>query len=45
MKKWEYDDGERALAAAKANVADTRRAIDDADRLLKEAEAAVRLAR
>ncbi len=45
LKRREYDDGERALATAKANVADTRRAIDDADRLLKEAEEAARLSK
>jgi hypothetical protein len=45
LNKDEYDEGEQALTTAKANVTDTRRAIDEADRMLKEAEEVIRLSK
>jgi trypsin-like peptidase len=45
LSKEEFEQGELALNAARTNVQDTRRAIADTDRLLKEAEEALELAR
>ena len=45
LKKQEFDEGLRAHADARKNVEDTRRAIADTDRLLRETEAAEALAR
>jgi S1-C subfamily serine protease len=43
LSKREFEEGELAIVAARTNVKDTRQAIEDADRLLKEAEEALKL--
>jgi S1-C subfamily serine protease len=45
LSKEEFEREELALNAARTNIQDTRRAIADTDRLLKEAEEALELAR
>jgi hypothetical protein len=45
LSKREFDDGERAQAEALKNVIETRRAIEDADAMLREAEEAISLAK
>lgn len=43
LSKRQFEEGQQAQADAEKNVIDTRRAIEDADRMLREAEEALKL--